>query len=139
MRSTRLSMGMPITIDVIDAPDGTLMETVFAYFDDVDRRFSTYRPTSEISAINRGEIDNTRYSPEMQEVLTLAERTRREALGYFDIRKPDGSLDPSAIVKGWDTRNAQTINKRGGPRHFFIDAGGDIQSIGNNASGENWR
>jgi thiamine biosynthesis lipoprotein len=132
-------MGMPVTIDIIDAPDAGLIDTVFDYVAGVDRRFSTYKPESEISAINRGEIGEAHYSPEMLEVLTLAERTKHETLGYFDIRKPDGSLDPSGIVKGWAVRNAAALIARSGAHHFFIDAGGDIHAAGNNASGKDWR
>ena len=130
-------MGMPITVD-IGVSAGALVETVFDYFDDIDRRFSTYRSDSEISAINRGDIAVRDWSGQMREVMTLAEQTRRETGGYFDIRRPDGSLDPSGIVKGWAIRNAAGIVRRAGARDFFIEAGGDIQSSGSNASGLDW-
>ena len=109
MRATRILMGMPITVEVVDAADGAIVDAVFAYFDAVDRRFSTYRADSEIAAINRGGLRDADYSAEMREVLALAEQTKRETDGYFDIRKPDGSLDPSGIVKGWAIRNAAAM------------------------------
>ena len=59
--------------------------------------------------------------------------------GYFDIRRPDGRLDPSGIVKGWAIRNAAAIVEQAGVRDFFIEAGGDIQSAGNNADGRPWK
>lgn len=74
----------------------------------------------------------------MMEVLALAERTRSETGGFFDIHKADGSLDPSGIVKGWAIRNAAEIVRQAGVRDFFIEAGGDIQSLGKNASGLDW-
>ena len=74
----------------------------------------------------------------MREVLALAEQTKRETGGYFDIRRPDGTLDPSGIVKGWAIRNAAAIIAASGVRDFFIEAGGDIQSSGTNASGKPW-
>ena len=132
-------MGMPITIEVVGTGNEALVERAFAYFDEVDRRFSTYRPDSEMSAINDGRVEKAAYSDEMREVLALAEATRRESDGYFDIRRPDGKLDPSGIVKGWAIRNAAAIVAASGARDFFIDAGGDIQSAGNNASGAPWR
>ena len=79
------------------------------------------------------------YSDEMREVLALAERTRCETHGFFDIRRADGSLDPSGIVKGWAIRNAAAIIARSGACDFFVDAGGDIQSSGRNAEGGEWR
>ncbi len=138
MRQTRLLMGMPITVDVVDATDTTRLDTAFSYFEAVDRRFSTYRDDSEISAINQARLDEADYSDEMREVFALAEQTKRESLGYFDIRKPGGGLDPSGIVKGWAIRNAARIIKESGARDFFIDAGGDIQSCGTNAAGKAW-
>jgi thiamine biosynthesis lipoprotein len=137
MRETRILMGMPVTVDVGGAA-GTLVDSVFDYFEQVDRRFSTYRTDSEISAINRGDVPVKDWSGEMMEVLALAERTRSETNGYFDIRKADGSLDPSGIVKGWAIRNAADIARRAGIGDFFIEAGGDIQSCGRNASGGDW-
>ena len=131
-------MGMPITVEVVEGTDGTIHDSVFAYFEGVDLRFSTYRADSEIAAINRACLAEADYSDEMREVLALAEQTKRETDGFFDIRKTDGSLDPSGVVKGWAIRNAASIIARTGARNFFIDAGGDIQSSGKNASGNEW-
>src|SRR6266581_2028099 len=131
MRETRILMGMPITIDACDA-SGALINKVFGYFEHIDRRFSTYRADSEISAINRGDVPVRDWSGEMMEVLALAEQTKNDTDGYFDIRKPDGSLDPSGIVKGWAIRNAAKIIVGTGIGDFFIEAGGDIQASGKN-------
>lgn len=138
MRSTRILMGMPITVEIVGPAAGALIDVVFAYFDAVDKRFSTYRTDSEIEAINRGEITTIESSVEMREVLTLAERTKRETEGYFDIRTPNGQLDPSGIVKGWAIRNAAKILADSGATDFFVDAGGDIQSHGKNPLGGEW-
>ncbi|QND60598.1 FAD:protein FMN transferase [Mesorhizobium huakuii] len=138
MRETRLLMGMPITVDIGGALGAALVDTVFDYFGHIDRRFSTYRADSEISAINRGDLPVRDWSGEMMDVLALAAQTKNQTDGYFDIRKPDGSLDPSGIVKGWAIRNAAGIVQRAGVGDFFIEAGGDIQSWGRNASGLDW-
>ena len=138
MRETRILMGMPITVDVSMASDRTLLEEIFAYFECIDRRFSTYRTDSEIAAINRGDVPVRDYSPEMHDVLALAERTRKETNGFFDIRRTNGSLDPSGLVKGWAIRNAADMVRRAGVRDYFIEAGGDIQSSGKNPSGADW-
>jgi len=138
MRATEMLMGMPITVDVVNAADGAILDRVFAYFVEVDRRFSTYRDDSEIAAINRAEVGEGDYSSEMREVLALAEKTRRQTSGYFNIRAADGRLDPSGIVKGWAIRNAAGLIAGAGYRDFFVDAGGDIQSAGRNAAGEEW-
>ncbi len=140
MRVTRLLMGMPITVDVTGSKDdGATIEATFSYFDAVDRRFSTYKDDSEIAAINQGRLGEKDYSAEMREVLALAEQTRRETDGYFDIRTTAGTLDPSGIVKGWAIRNAAALVARSGAGDYFVDAGGDIQAAGRNADGGEWR
>jgi len=131
-------MGMPVTVDVVGAARDALLDSVFAYFYAVDRRFSPYRLDSEVSAINAGRLTEDHCSDEMREVLVLAERTKRETHGFFDVRRPDGLLDPSGIVKGWAIRNAAAMVAESGARDFFVDAGGDVQSSGRNGSGKEW-
>jgi FAD:protein FMN transferase len=139
MRDTRILMGMPISVEILDAPSSQLIETVYDYFDAVDQRFSTYKDTSEISAINRGEILEAALSAEMLEVFALAEKTRDETAGYFNMRNRAGLIDPSGVVKGWAVRNAARIIERAGATNFYVDAGGDIQAHGKNSDGEDWR
>ena len=138
MRDTRLLMGMPITVEIVDRAPAHLIEGVFDYFAAVDARFSIFKPESEISALNQGRIAASDVSPEMQEVLALAERTKRETDGYFEIRRADGLLDPCGIVKGWAIRNAAHLLRDAGVQDFFVDAGGDIQTGGKNPDGEDW-
>jgi thiamine biosynthesis lipoprotein len=139
MRESRSIMGMPITIEVVDsnAKVGTLAD-LFAYFTEVDERFSTYKTTSEIMAINHGEIKIEDASAELQEVFALAEKTKAETNGYFDMRQPNGFIDPSGIVKGWAIYNAANKLRAQGFKDFYIDAGGDIESSGKNEAGLPW-
>jgi FAD:protein FMN transferase len=139
MRKTRLMMGMPITAEIVGPRTDHLLEQVFDYFDAVDQRFSPYSPDSEITAFNTGRLHEGELSTDMREVMALAEATKLETGGYFDIRRPDGRLDPSGIVKGWAIRNAARIIEQAGQTDYFVDAGGDIQSAGRNAKGMNWR
>ena len=135
MKETRLIMGMPITVEIADSKAGQAdLDAVFDYFTEVDERFSTYKAGSEISRINRGELQERGYSPDMREVLKLSEETKRATGGYFDIRKPDGSLDPSGLVKGWAIRRAAELLAQRGFWQFFVDAGGDIE-----ARGKSWK
>lgn len=138
MRQTRLLMGMPITIEVIDATaTQSDLDKVFAYFVSVDETFSTYKDTSEISKINRGELAAAEYSKSMKTILGLSEQTKRETYGYFDIWH-DGVCDPSGIVKGWAIQTAADMLRAWGFQHFYVDAGGDIQVAGHK-DGYPWR
>jgi thiamine biosynthesis lipoprotein len=138
VRETQLIMGMPITVDIVGDAGGQATGAVFQYFRDVDARFSPYKPESELSAMNRGELAGQR-SADMDTVLALSELTRHETLGYFDIRRPDGRVDPSGLVKGWAIRNAARRVEAMGWWNYCLEAGGDIQCRGHNAQGQRWR
>lgn len=132
-------MGMPVTAEVVDkGATEDVLEKVFKYFSYVDEKFSTYKETSEISAINRGELLESEWSVDMKEIFALSEKTKQETNGYFDIRKPDGAIDPSGIVKGWSIRNAAKILDKEGFKNFFVDVAGDIEARGKNAEGKLW-
>ena len=62
MKETRLIMGMPIEIEIVDNGAGKVLEAAFAYLVSVDERFSTYKEESEISRINRGSNPRRRLS-----------------------------------------------------------------------------
>src|SRR5438067_2257464 len=109
MKQTRIMMGMPITVEVVSAAatEQTLND-VFAYFQYVDETFSTYKDNSEISQINAGVLRLEDASADMQTIFRLAEMTRQQTGGYFDIQH-DGKYDPSGIVKGWAIHNAAAL------------------------------
>jgi len=131
-------MGMPITIEVVDTrvKEGDIA-SIFDYFASVDRVFSTYRKDSEISRLNAGEITKKDLSPDVRQIMQLADDTKKESNGYFNLAH-NGLIDPSGIVKGWAIYNASILLKEHGFLDFYIDAGGDIQVSGKNAMGETW-
>jgi thiamine biosynthesis lipoprotein len=126
-REIRDIMGMPIEIVVRD--DGIDLDPVFAWLRHVDATFSTYKPDSEISRLDRGELMLDQCSPEVDEVLTRCLALHRETRGYFDVRA-GGRLDPSGLVKGWAVAGAATRLAAAGASHLFINAGGDIATRG---------
>ena len=143
MYATRFLMGMPVTVDVPQGSD-EVIEAAFARFAEIEARFSTFRPESEVVRFNELRLYQGEPSPELREVLALAERTRRETDGYFDIARPDGFLDPTGIVKGWAIRDVARLieawpGEGGGFADYLVDAGGDIQCRGNAPDGEPWR
>ena len=138
MRQTRLLMGMPITVEVVDDVSDTLIDEVFAYFDYVDRKFSVYKADSEISRINDRRQSLEQSSDDMRAIFALAEETRQQTFGFFDITR-NGTIDPSGIVKGWAIFEAAEILRRHGCRNYYVDAGGDVQVGGVNSQGRCWR
>lgn len=132
-------MGMPITVEIVDRlATNDALEKIFSYFNYIDEKFSTYKNNSEIMLINCGKIKEAEASEDMREVLTLSEETRLATDGYFNIKKFDGSYDPSGLVKGWAIKKASDILIKDGWQNFYIDAGGDIQVGGRNADGQKW-
>ena len=132
-------MGMPVTIEVVDSGVTVQnLDSVLAYFEYVDRKFSTYKPDSEISLINRQEVMLEQSSEDMQAIFTMAEQTRQETDGFFNIDR-NGLYDPSGIVKGWAIYTAAEIMRQAGFENYYVDAGGDIQVVGKNTQGQDWR
>ena len=137
-------MGMTVTVEVSDTlahegPTNSSVNLVFDYLKYVDDKFSTYKETSEITAINEGKLKESEYSDDMKLIFTLSEETKKMSKGIFDIMRPDGKYDPSGLVKGWAIYNSAQILKKNGHRDFYVDAGGDIQTYGKNSKGENWK
>ncbi|MCK6579839.1 MAG: FAD:protein FMN transferase [Anaerolineae bacterium] len=138
MKQTRWLMGMPITVEIVDASaDAGAFDAIYGYFNDVDQTFSPFKETSEVSRVNRGELALEDCCADMQIILELAEQTRLESHGYFDVWN-QGRFNPSGIVKGWAIDEAASLLYARGFRSFYVDAGGDVQVYGRNARGQAW-
>lgn len=133
-------MGTAISVDIVDAPDGSadaLIASTFEWFEDVDRRFSTYKADSEVSRIGRGDLSPGDASADVRHVLDACEDLRLRTGGYFDAYAT-GQLDPSGYVKGWSVQVASDRLSSVAPNHC-INAGGDIRLRGMAPSGSPWR
>jgi thiamine biosynthesis lipoprotein len=103
-----------------------------------DRMFSTYRADSYVCRLNRGELTVTDCPPEVDEVLALGERARRESHGAFDVRRGAG-LDPSGIVKGWAVERAARALDRLVGTDYCLSAGGDMTCRVSGPGSAAWR
>jgi thiamine biosynthesis lipoprotein len=142
LRRVEQIMGTAISLDVREAAVApAALERAFEYLREVDRRFSTYKPDSEVSRLMRGELDEAAASQELAEVLALCEEARLSSEGYFDIRahRPDGRPDPTGLVKGWALENAGRILESAGALDYCINGGGDIVTRGEVEPGKAWR
>ncbi|MGE5541120.1 MAG: FAD:protein FMN transferase [Bacillota bacterium] len=138
MRETRSIMGMPVVLEIVGGAPSSEYDGVFSFLREVDERFSTYKEGSEVSRINRGEIEPDAYSSELTEILERAEETKRITGGYFDVYTPDGTLDPSGLVKGWAIQRAAELLRSRGLDQFYLEIAGDIQTSGMNRDGKEW-
>jgi thiamine biosynthesis lipoprotein len=140
MKQTCVMMGMPIAIDISD-PEGEAkhIDEVLEYFNYIDETFSTYKPASEISRINRHELSLANASADMKEVFAMAEETKKLSYGFFDISRPGGGYDPSGLVKGLAIFRGAAILRGHGLNNFYVEISGDIQMHGYNSQGEPWK
>jgi thiamine biosynthesis lipoprotein len=139
-------MGTAVVIEV-RAPEavadavGKAVEAAFEHLRDIDRRFSTYKPDSEISRLNSGELPLAACSADVRAVLAMCEEARLASDGYFDIagHRSDGTLDPSGMVKGWSVDGAARILAAAGISSYNVNAAGDILLAGAATAGQPWR
>jgi thiamine biosynthesis lipoprotein len=149
------------TVISLIAPDGgadsAAADRCFGWLHEVDRRFSPFRPDSEVSQLmrsstvaaqespvdagDRAALAAAAVSPELAEVLELCEIVEVLSDGAFDIRRhrADGAPDPTGVVKGWAVDRAAAILHEAGMGRFCIGAGGDVLARGGRAPGVPWR
>ena len=133
-------MGMPIVVDVRDDADAGTLERLFAWFREVDERFSTYKPGSEISRLNRGELAVAECHRDVRSVLARCDELREETRGFFDARYASLlQVDPSGLVKGWAVDRGGELLEREGIGNYSINAGGDIRMRGAALPEPAWR
>jgi thiamine biosynthesis lipoprotein len=134
-------MGMPIIVDVRDgAIEHDDLEPVFAWFRLVDEIFSTFRPDSEISRLNRDLLSIREVCPDVREVLQRCETLRVETDGAFDVRAASHEvIDPSGYVKGWSVDRAGAILRGLGAANYSINAGGDVLLAGRALPAAGWQ
>jgi thiamine biosynthesis lipoprotein len=142
IRSVDHVMGTTVSIQ-IEPPlvHDEILREVVAGLRDVDERFSTYKPDSEISGLMRGEISEADASPDVRHVMAACDHLAVATGGAFDARRhrADGRLDPSGFVKGWAIEEAAWRIDATGGRNYWINAGGDIVARGEAAPGRPWR
>ncbi|MGC9665176.1 FAD:protein FMN transferase [Planosporangium sp. 12N6] len=135
-------MGTMIAIDLADplpeAVLAALADDFFAWMREVDRRFSTFKPDSEVCRLHRGELRAEQCSPDLREVLDACAKLWRDTDGYFDVYAT-GPLDPSGYVKGWAAEVASARLVAAGSTNHLINAGGDVRVRGCPAPGEKWQ
>jgi FAD:protein FMN transferase len=133
-------MGLPIVVDVRDDGEaGEALDGLFDWLRWVDATFSTYKDDTEISRINRGELRREDAHPHVRAVLERCDLLRHETRGYFDMRTPKGSIDPSGLVKGWAVDRAAAILDDAGLHNYAVSAGGDMRIRGRAVPELAWR
>ncbi len=138
IKATKSIMGMTAVVCIIDPNTKSKdIKEIFDYYKKLDATFSTYKDTSEVQRVNRGEVGAEKYSGELKKILHLAQKTKQQTEGYFDVYF-NGRLDPSGIVKGYAIRNAAKMLEEKGYKNFYVEIAGDIEARGKNLYGKKW-
>jgi thiamine biosynthesis lipoprotein len=135
-------MGTTVSIDVREPfVAAAALDEVIAWFHDVDRRFSPFRPDSEVTRVGTGELAFEDASADVRAIFTLADRVCDRTDGYFDpaAHRPDGRRDPTGVTKGWAVDEALAMLRLAGARNVQVNAGGDLFAAGGPAPGRPWR
>jgi thiamine biosynthesis lipoprotein len=115
-------MGLPISL-LARGPAALNVdpEPAFALLRHVDDIFSLYREDSLLARSQRGEIAEP---PVIGEVRARCARWKQATGGLFDPVRPDGTWDPSGLVKGWAAERAFALLP--GDLDWCLNAGGDV-------------
>lgn len=141
---THRVMGTMASVHVHDPAGRAEIEAaVNAMWLELDRLeavFSTFRESSVISRINRGELHLLDAGAEVIEVVDACTWLEHASDGAFRARRPGNTLlDPAGFVKGWAAELAAQNLDRAGLRQWYLSVGGDIQTRGTAADGSPWR
>ncbi|WP_443065392.1 FAD:protein FMN transferase [Streptomyces sp. NBC_00536] len=141
LRHVEHVMGTVFSFDIRDEPTPAIhraLAEAVRQLHRVDAVFSTYRPDSHISRLDRGDIHLDDCPPEVHEVMSLCAQAAHDTDGWFSMI-PAGTLDPSGLVKGWATEAASRSLYEAGAHHTCVNGGGDLQLRGRAGPGRPWR
>ncbi|NDA81264.1 MAG: FAD:protein FMN transferase, partial [Actinobacteria bacterium] len=115
------------------------LEQAIDFVHEIDRQFSTYKESSEVSKIRRGELSVNDASQRVQEIWRCCERARDLTDGAFDpFQERLGGFDPSGYVKGWAADQIALMAADYEITRLHINAGGDLTLRGGMNDEQPW-
>jgi len=123
-------MGMPISVDIPKATTTDVFQEVFAFFRQVDARFSPYIDSSEVSLFSNSNGKQSKISSDLADIIEQCAHYEHLTDGYFSAYY-SGSFDPSGYVKAWAINIVSSIITRNGYDTFLINIAGDMIARGN--------
>lgn len=138
-------MGTVASIHVHDEVDpvaaNLAVDAVLVELERLEAMFSTFRPDSAISRINRGALHPLDAPVEVVDVLDAITWLEHASGGAFRAHPPEqpDTIDPAGFVKGWATERASRRLSEAGLEHWYVAVGGDLQTHGRPQSAPSWR
>lgn len=135
-------MGTIASVHVFDAAEpawiSAVVELALAELERLEQMFSTFRSSSVISQINRGEMNLLDAPREVIEVFDACTWLEHASSGAFLARRGDDSLDPAGFVKGWAAEKTADVLRNHGLQNFIFWLGGDLVAHGEPAADRLW-
>ena len=124
-----------IAQEVID----NLLKESIAFVHEIDHQFSTYKESSEVSQIRRGELQISDASDRVQLIWEKCVAAKELTQGAFEpFQERLGGFDPSGYVKGWAADQLAEMAKKVGVHRLHINAGGDLTLRGGMDDKQPW-
>jgi FAD:protein FMN transferase len=141
---THAVMGTVASVHVHDRAEPAVIdaavEALWLELDRLEGLCSTFRESTAISRINRGELHLLDAGNEVIEVVDACTWLEHVSHGAFRARRPGETLiDPAGFVKGWAAELAAQCLDRAGLSQWYLSVGGDIQTRGTSGDGRSWR
>jgi thiamine biosynthesis lipoprotein len=131
--------GTVVFIDVTSNVDmAPAIAKVNKYVHLVDEQLSTFKESSIVSQLRRGEIEIEHCPSEVIEVWNLCAFVKELTEGAFDPWAVKGGFDPSGLVKGWAADNCAEILLASGADHVQVNAAGDLALRGGFTPEQPW-
>jgi thiamine biosynthesis lipoprotein len=115
-----------------------VFDAVAGVFTAHDRRYSLYRPQSELSRVASGALPLIEASDELRITYAAALEWRSRTGGAFTPHRPDGVVDLSGTVKAAAMRDAGEVLALAGVSDWCLNVGGDVLVGGGPRPGDAW-
>jgi len=136
-------MGTVVTVDLFECRDDggerRAVQRASEFLHEVDRVFSTYRDSSPLNRLRRGELTLGETPPQVADVLDLCQRAKSLSGGWFDPWAMPGGVDPTGYVKGWAAHLALDEFRGLDVNGVIVNAAGDIATFGGPVGEEAFR
>jgi FAD:protein FMN transferase len=136
-------MGTVVTVDLFGVGDpeaaATAVDRAREVLEEADRTFSTYKESSPLSRLRRGEVSLGETPPDVADVLDLCQRAKALSAGWFDPWALPGGVDPTGYVKGWAAQRALDELRDLEVAGAIVNAAGDVVAFGGPGPGQGFR
>lgn len=132
------AMGTTVSILAHHPLPADVRDGVRDAFEQLEARFSLWRPDTEGARFARREVHLRDTSPEFRAAYDEAIEWRTRTEGAFTPHRPDGNVDLSGIVKALGIKAAADVLDAHGVTDWCLNAGGDVLVRGAQPDGTPW-